>query len=60
MNTLYSTGSSAKENAMWVGDLSGLADEVIDFDGAWWSGVQDNFVSGDDMQGPLYGLMEPT
>ena len=58
MDELYSTGLDAKENSRLAGDLPGLSDEVIDFNGGWLSGVQDSFVSTDDVQNSLYGLIE--
>ena len=35
------------------------SDEVIDLNGVWFSGVQDDFVSTDNMPGSLYELIEP-
>jgi hypothetical protein len=43
----------------WPVPLSDMTNDSIDFNGVWWSGGQDNFVLANDVQVPLYGLMEP-
>lgn len=36
-----------------------MTNDSIDFNDVWWSDGQDNFVLANDVQVPLYGLMEP-
>jgi hypothetical protein len=38
----------------------GQCDNSIDGSDIWWNGGQDVFNTADDLQVPLYGLMEPT
>jgi hypothetical protein len=53
------TDGRAAGSASWPLLPSGILDDSIDFSGVWWSGGQDNFVLDNDVQVPLYGLMEP-
>ncbi|KAH6672312.1 fungal-specific transcription factor domain-containing protein [Halenospora varia] len=52
-------GLCSAEYPAWLEGLPTVSGEALDFDGAWWAGDQDNFISTGDGEVPLYGLMEP-
>lgn len=54
---LAGLGSTGSER--WMNGVLG-PDEMTEADRIWWPEAQDSFVSTDDMQLSLYGLMEST